>query len=126
MQRLSFKFGRGRRLSFKRHLRRFCVGAGYLLNQSADNLSRLVFPIILLVIETIRNSVGFTPKLVFFFCSTMLRMNTKSKFIVENWHFKGEGRLRELSEFQEVLLVSLREIESRNQLLTSKRLFSVW
>ena len=56
----------------------------------------------------------------------MLRMNTKSKFIVENWHFEGEGRLRELSEFQEVLLVSLREIESRNQLLTSKRLFSVW
>ena len=56
----------------------------------------------------------------------MLIMNTKSKFIVENWHFKGEGRLRELSEFQEVLLVSLREIESRNQLLTSKRLFSVW
>lgn len=96
------------------------------MNQSADDLSRLVFPIILLVIETIRNSVGFTPKLVFFFCSTMLRINTKSKFIVENWHFKGEGRLRELSEFQEVLLVSLREIESRNQLLTSKRLFSVW
>ena len=47
----------------------------------------------------------------------MLRMNTKSKFIVENWHFKGEGRLRELSEFQEVLLVSLREIESRTSYL---------